>query len=236
VNVDDDGPVRTLTLSRPEALNAFTAEGFQELADRVRDADSDPAVSVVVLTGTGRAFTVGADRENWEPERVASVRETFTAAVMAIAELSKPLIVAVNGYAIGFGATVLGLADVVVISDAARVRTPFAELGTVAEGGSSVTFPALLGHQRAFWMLASGPWLSAAECVSYGLALMACPARELSEITVALARSLARAHPAVLQATKRLMTAGRTEEVRSALENELAEALFLQHGTAEDGV
>lgn len=231
VAVSDRDGVRTLMFDRPEALNAFTGEGYRELAEHLRAADFDSGVAVVLVTGAGRAFCVGADRGNWDPERADDVGAAFRAAALALAELSKPVLAAVNGYAVGFGATMLGLVDIVLIAEDACVRTPFTELGTVPEAGSTVTFPALLGSQRAFWMLTAGPWLSADDCVAYGLALQSCPAGDLLSVARRYADALAQADPVVVRSTKRLLGEGRLAAIRIALDRELACARSIIDGS-----
>jgi enoyl-CoA hydratase/carnithine racemase len=224
ISQSDQGRVRTLLLDRPEALNTLDMEAFGELARALRRSDQDPHVSVVLLRGAGSAFTAGADRGNWEPANRERVRAAFVDVVTALAQLTKPLVCAVHGVAIGFGGTLLGHADVVIMAADARVRMPFGELGMVPEAGSSVTFPALLGHQRAFWTLVGSPWLSGADCVGMGLALRACPAAELVDVAMAHAQQLSRAPVAVLQASKRLLTSDSRKAVQEAMQRELEAA------------
>ena len=135
---DADG-VRTLTLNRPEALNAFNEALYDATTDALLEADADPAVAVVVLTGTGRAFSAGNDLVEMQaritdPE-FTSGKHGFPGMIEALTALRKPLILAVNGLGVGIGATILGYADLVFMSSTARLKCPFTSLGGGAGGG-----------------------------------------------------------------------------------------------------
>ena len=169
LEVRDADRVRTLTLNRPEALNAFNNPQFDEVAEAFLAARDDDDVRVVVLTGAGRAFSAGADLS--EAGRTAKVVHGFGGMAHIIAEFPKPFVVAVNGLGVGVGATVCGLADFAFMASSARLRCPFSELGLVAEAGSTLTFPALMGRQKAAWMLMSSDWMSAEQCKDMGLVL-----------------------------------------------------------------
>ena len=134
LRIEDDGAVRTLVFARPEAANAFNEELYHAAARALRDAASDDAVSVVLLTGEGRAFTAGTDiKEMAEIARDHAAGRSdqemgggFIALVDALAEFPKPLMAAVNGSGVGLGITMLGHCDVVLIAEQLRTaRTAF---------------------------------------------------------------------------------------------------------------
>ena len=172
LNITDHGRVRTAALNRPEALNAFTKRQFDEVAEAFLDAEADDNCRVLVLTGTGRAFSAGADLG---PETDYRPVHGLDGMLGAIVDFPKPLVLAVNGLGVGIGATLAGLADFVFMAESARLRCPFSTLGLVAEAGSTRTFPALMGRQRAMWFLMASEWMGATECKEAGLALAVFP-------------------------------------------------------------
>jgi enoyl-CoA hydratase/carnithine racemase len=210
----DDGNVRVLTLNRPQKLNAFTPDGYRVLRGRLDDAASDTAVSVCVLTGAGRAFSSGVDLSFVSrPNGAAELGTEFDPLMERLATFPKPLLAAVNGVAVGFGATLLLHCDVVVVDEAAEVRMPFARLGTTAEASSSWLLPQRVGAQTASWLLLSGAGLDAASAVSSGFALCTAAAGEALAATLQRARTIA-AHPLpALVANKALLRHGWAEQI-----------------------
>jgi enoyl-CoA hydratase/carnithine racemase len=220
---DDRAKVRLLTLNRPAALNAFDQQLYDAFTESLIDADQDDDVSVVIVTGAGRAFSTGTDladlAAHGDFRRGPQARHGFDGLIDVLLSLRKPLVCAVNGLAVGLGATMLGHADLVFMADAARVRCPFTALGLAPEAGSSVTFPQLMGRQQAAWVLLSSAWLDAAECLRMGLAFQVVPSERLLDAALQHAHEIAR-HPLdSLVATKRLINDGGT---RLAVERESA--------------
>jgi len=196
LRIQDDGAVRELTLARPDVLNAFDRELYDLLADALTTAATDPGVSVVVLTGEGRAFSAGTDLEELRGSaegRRAAVR-AFEHCVDALVTFPKPLLCAVNGPAVGAGATLLHHADIVLMAEDAKVRYPFAGMGVAPEAGSSWTLPRLVGPAAAAWILLTGEWVPATECVELGLAWQCYPGTQLLPEAHRLAQTIA-AHP-----------------------------------------
>lgn len=170
IRISDEGSVRIVELHRPDALNAFSGLLMDELTDAFIEARDTATVKAVILTGAGRAFSAGADlqemgRTTYRP------RHGFAGLLDAILDFPKPFLLAVNGLGVGIGATICGLADFVYMAASARLRCPFSTLGLTAEAASTVTFPQLMGRQRAAWFLMSAEWMTAAECKEAGLAL-----------------------------------------------------------------
>ena len=221
VRISDRDRVRTILMHRPERLNAFDGGLVNDLADALVDAAADPEVAVIVLSGSGRAFSTGADLKALaEPREAVGDGNGFTRLLNTMADLPKPLLMAVNGFAVGFGMTMLAFADVVLMSTEARLRCPFTELGAPTEAGSSYLFPQLLGRQQAAWILLSSEWISGAEAHAIGLAWKLCEPDELLDVTYDHARRLA-AHPnASLGTVKRLMNAPQRAELDAAIERE----------------
>lgn len=183
MQIDDDGGVRTLTLNRPEALNAFNEALYDATTVALRDADADPAVAVVVLTGTGRAFSAGNDLVEMQARITdpgfQSGEHGFPGMIEALTALRKPLILAVNGLGVGIGATILGYADLVFMASNARLKCPFTSLGVAPEAASSYLLPRLIGRQNAAWMLLSSEWVDADEALRMGLAWKVCEPEDL---------------------------------------------------------
>ncbi len=133
-----------------------------------------------------------------------------------LVEFPKPLLCAVNGIAIGVGATMLGLADLVFMSSDARLRCPFTSLAVAPEAASSFTFPRLLGRQNAAWALMSSEWLGASECLDMGLAWKVCPPEDLLAETLRYARVLASKPISSLIETKRVIVEPWRAEIAAA--------------------
>lgn len=183
LQISDDNRVRTLTLNRPDVLNAFNEELYNATAVALRDAATDPDVAVVLLTGAGRAFSAGNDlvemqRHITDPA-FNEQGSHFSDMIEALAELPKPLICAVNGVGVGIGATILGYADLVFMSSTARLKTPFTSLGVAPEAASSYLLPRLMGRQNAAWLLLSSEWVDAVEAHRMGLAWRVCEPDDL---------------------------------------------------------
>ncbi|MEM9745561.1 MAG: enoyl-CoA hydratase/isomerase family protein [Actinomycetota bacterium] len=225
------GRVRIVTLDRPESLNAFNAELFDDLADAFLDATVDDDVRVLVLTGAGRAFSAGADLTQMG-DSTATPRHGFPGLLDAIVDFPKPFVLAINGVGVGIGATIAGLADLTFMAEDARLRCPFAALGLTAEAASTYTFPRLLGPQRAMWFLMSSEWMEAEQCVEAGLALEVCEPGALLDRTLERASALAELPPASLAATKRLVVGSQREQLRAAIRAENEELDRLLGGPA----
>lgn len=183
LRISDENRVRTLTLDRPEALNAFNEALYEATATAIRDAADDPEVAVVLLTGEGRAFSAGNDLKEMQ-ERLADASLTsegshFTDLISALTDFPKPLICAVNGLGVGIGTTILGYADLVFMSSEARLKTPFTSLGVAPEAASSYLLPQLVGRQNAAWLLMSSEWVSADEALRMGLVWRVCAPDDL---------------------------------------------------------
>ncbi|WP_375487420.1 enoyl-CoA hydratase/isomerase family protein [uncultured Mycobacterium sp.] len=194
LQIDDQNGVRTLTLNRPEALNAFNEALYDATAEALLAAAEDPDIAVVLLTGAGRAFSSGTDLGEMQARVTdpdfAAGKYGFTGLIDALSGFPKPLICAVNGVGLGIGTTILGYADLAFMSSTARLKCPFTSLGVAPEAASSYLLPQLVGRQNAAWLLMSSEWVDAEEALRMGLVWKVCePAALLSE---------ARRHAAIL--------------------------------------
>ena len=230
LTITNQGRVRTAALNRPEALNAFNKRQFDEVAEAFLGAEQDDDCRVLVLTGTGRAFSAGADlgpTTDYQPVH------GLDGMLHAIVDFPKPFVLAINGLGVGIGATLAGLADFVFMAESARLRCPFSTLGLVAEAGSTRTFPALLGRQQAMWFLMASEWLSAAQCKEAGLALDVFPDDGFMDAVGEKAGHLAALPPESLVAAKRLIVdAAEREHLKKVIAAENAALAKLSGGPA----
>lgn len=234
--IDTRNRVRTLTLNRPDALNAFDEALYDATTQAFLDAADDPEVAVVVLTGTGRGFTAGTDLKEMaqrvaDPEFVPG-KFGFPGFIDALVAFPKPLIIAVNGLGLGLGTTILGFADLAFISTEARFKCPFTSLGVAPEAASSYLLPRLLGRQEAAWVLMSSEWISAEQAVEIGLGWRLCSPEELLPAAIEHAEKLARQPISSLVAVKRTMFEPIRAQVEAARERETAAFAELMGGPA----
>ena len=181
--ITDENRVRTLTLNRPEALNAFNEALYDATSEALNQAADDPEVAVVLITGTGRAFSAGQDLAEMQaritdPEFIQG-KHGFPGLIDALGRFPKPLICAVNGLGLGLGATILGFADLAFMSSTARLKCPFTSLGVAPEAASSYLLPQLIGRQNAAWLLMSSEWVDADEAQRMGLVWKVCEPDDL---------------------------------------------------------
>ena len=226
LEVHDEDRVRTLTLNRPEALNAFNEALYDATTIALREAAEDPHVAVVLITGSGRAFSAGADLYEMQ-QRIrnpgfAGGGSGFIAMIDTLSAFPKPLICAVNGVGVGIGATILGYADLAFMSTTARLQCPFTSLGVAPEAASSYLLPRLVGRQNAAWVLLSSDWISAAGALEMGLVWKLCEPEELLPEARRHAAVLASRPIPSLIAVKTTMTAPLRAEIDAARERENA--------------
>jgi enoyl-CoA hydratase/carnithine racemase len=236
LRIEDRNRVRTLTLDRPDALNAFNEALYDATTEALRAAADDPGVAVVLLTGAGRAFSAGTDllemhARATDPDFVPG-EHGFPGLVDALVEFPKPLICAVNGVGLGIGATILGFADLALMSATARLKCPFTSLGVAPEAASSYLLPRLLGRQDAAWVLLSAEWISADEALRMGLVWQVCEPDDLLPEAVRHAELLAARPISSLVAVKRTMTEPLREGIAAARQRENAAFAELMGGPA----
>ena len=228
LNIADDNRVRTLTLNRPEALNAFNEALYDATTAALHDAADDPDVSVLIITGAGRAFSAGTDLAEMQayiadPGNFPGDYGTgFIGLVDALTAFPKPLICAVNGLGLGIGATILGFADLAFMSTEARLKCPFTSLGVAPEAASSYLLPQLIGRQNAAWLLLSSEWIGAEEAKAMGLVWKVCEPGDLMAEAHRHAEVLATRPLSSLMAVKRTMTSPVLPEIESARARENA--------------
>jgi 2-(1,2-epoxy-1,2-dihydrophenyl)acetyl-CoA isomerase len=204
---DVQGGVATLTLNRPDALNALNADLRRGLLAAVKSAARDEAVRAVVITGAGRGFCAGADLRGGSGERDFRrvLAAEYNPLIEAIRGCPKPVIAAVNGVAAGAGMSLALAADLVIAAEEARFVPAFHRIGLVPDSGLARTLVRALGRHQAFEILAGERQLSATQARDAGLVATVVPATELGDETGRLAARLAAGATRGLALTKRLL-------------------------------
>jgi enoyl-CoA hydratase/carnithine racemase len=219
--------ILTLTLNRPEHLNAFTVEMAQELIDAFDRASNDDKVRVVVVTGEGKAFCAGMDLsvggnvfgldESQLPDmadmearcagdgKIDSVRDTGGLVALAIYECNKPVIAAINGAAVGIGATMTCAMDIRLASEKARIGFVFNKIGITPEACSSWFLPRIVGISQALEWVYTAEILSADDALAGGYVKAIVPPEQLLDEAYTLARRIAKHSPVAIAMSRQMM-------------------------------
>lgn len=218
-----DGPVGTITLNRPDRLNAVNEELYEQAIVALRDADADPGIRAVVLTGSGRAFCVGADLKahgsgTRTPERQRYYTDLGQRVCEQMQTMSTPVIAAVAGYALGAGAEMAVSSDFLLMADDAQMGFPEASIGTFVGGGVTHRLPRLVGLRKATELLILGDRFTGAQAVEWGLAHQAVPSDSLGGTARKLAETLATKAPLSLAKVKAALY--RDDGIEAALRTE----------------
>ncbi len=221
---EQDGAVLTLTLDRPDALNALNAELRGALLAAVKAAARDDAVRAVILTGAGRGFCAGADLRGGGDERQFRrvLSAEYNPLIEAIRALPKSVVAAVNGAAAGAGMSLALAADLVVAAEGVRFVPAFARIGLVPDSGLARMLVRAVGRHRAFEILMGERHLHAEEAHALGLVAAVVPADALPETAMALARRLAAGPTRGIGLTKRLVNAAEDATLADSLAVEAA--------------
>jgi 2-(1,2-epoxy-1,2-dihydrophenyl)acetyl-CoA isomerase len=224
VDVEADSRIATVTLNRPDALNALTVPMKVDLLAAFRRLERDDGVRAVILTGAGRAFCAGQDlRERLEPDAAplgVEVRERYNPIILLMRHLPKPIVGAINGVAAGAGASLAMACDLRVASDAASFALAFGRVGLVPDSGATWFLPRLVGDTRAAELALLGDPVSAADALRLGLVGRVVAAAELASEARSIAARLAAGAPRALALTKRALAASWQRDLESALEYE----------------
>jgi enoyl-CoA hydratase/carnithine racemase len=203
VEFEADGPVAVARINRPDRLNALNAEVQSELSAAFARVDREPQIRVLILTGTGRAFCAGADIDelSTRPVEAAAYLESSLAFLSSPERVRKPVIAAVNGYALGGGLELCIACDLVVASDRARFGVPEPKLGVIP-GYAVQRLPRLVGVVRAREILLTARQLSAEEALAYGLVGRVVPHDTLLEEARKVAAEVAELAPLAIRVLK----------------------------------
>ncbi|WP_096700515.1 enoyl-CoA hydratase-related protein [Magnetospirillum sp. 15-1] len=203
IRVEQDGAVTILTLDRPEARNALSLALTLALEGVLDDAEVDDATRVVLLRGAGGDFAAGADLKEMLPLTEAEVRATdFSGCCPRLGRMTKPVVVAVDGYALGGGCELVEMCDIVIAADNAWFGHPEITVGTMPGAGGSQRLPRTVGKHKAMDLLLTGRRMDAAEAERCGLVSRVVPAERLMDEALGVARRLAGLSPAILAMVK----------------------------------
>ncbi len=226
-----------LTLNRPSALNAWTAQLGRELGAALDHLADDPDVRAVAITGEGRAFSSGADLKNRAEsdgtmDVQTALREIYNPVMLRVRTLPKPVIAAVNGPAVGIGCSLALACDLIVAAESAYFLMAFVNIGLTLDGGASHTLPARVGHARAFEIAYLGERIGAAQALEWGLVNRVVPDGELQGTVEGVASKLAAGPPGAYAAIKRSINARLYAEFEAALD--LEAGLQQERATSSD--
>lgn len=215
--------VMTIRFNRPEKKNAITAAMYHRMTEALQEANADDEVKAVVFLGTDGCFSAGNDMGDFLAYAMSGSSEPPAAAVFikALAMAEKPLVSGVDGLAIGIGTTLNLHCDLTVASGRSLFKTPFVDLALVPEAASSLLAPRIMGHQRAFAMLAMGDGFSAEAALDAGLIWKVVSPNEVELEALALAANLAKKPPQALQIARNLIR-GPRDELLARMDEELA--------------
>ena len=247
--------ILTLTLDRPDQLNSFTVEMANELIASFEQASEDDEVRVIVVTGSGRAFCAGMDLTSVgnvfgldndlnptlqdlqerldDPEIMAGVRDTGGRVTLAIYDCKKPVIAAINGAAVGIGATMTCAMDIRMASDKARIGFVFNKIGITPEACSSWFLPRLVGLSKALEWVYTGEILSADAALEAGFIRSISKPEELLEDAYELAAKIAQHSPVALALTRQMMYRNSAQD--HPLEAHRIDSLAMHHVSRHDG-
>lgn len=242
IRTETQNHVTTITLDRPEKLNAFSGTMREDLLAALRAADSDPSCCVVVITGAGRAFCAGGDvdfmsalQKEGDVTRFQTLLDTGRGIVTTIAEMAKPVVAAINGVAAGAGCNLALACDYRIASEAARLGETFVRIGLHPDWGGTWFLPRLVGPGRALEILMTGRMVDAREALAIGMVDRVVPAAALVAETTALTRTIAQGPPLAIADIKRALAASRANTLRAQvdLENEHQLRAFHSHDARE---
>jgi 2-(1,2-epoxy-1,2-dihydrophenyl)acetyl-CoA isomerase len=222
VETSRDGAVLTITLNRPDVLNAFNAALHAALAAALKDA-RDPEIRAVVVTGAGRGFCVGQDLTEFREaagDIADRLRDTYHPNVLAVRALEKPVIAAVNGPAAGAGLSFACACDIRLAADTATFIPAFVNIGLIPDSGGTFFISRLLGPARAAEWMTSGRRLTATEAHAWGLVSEVVQEDDLAARAAELASTLAALPTRAIGMTKRLFDAAPTNRLEEQLELE----------------
>lgn len=230
--------IATVTLNRPDKLNAYTTEMGEEVVAVFRRLRDDPSVRVVLLTGAGRGFCAGVDLEHLKAHQSGRSagsgprlgEEDFLKVFpLEMVEYPKPIVAAVNGAAIGVGVTMILPADVRIAAEGAKLGLTFAKLGILPGLGSTHLLPRLVGRAKALELVLTAKVIRAEEAAEIGLVNQVVPAEALLETARTMAAQMAECRPEVLAAAKRAVNFGADASMEAAMRNEESSSAELRN-------
>jgi 2-(1,2-epoxy-1,2-dihydrophenyl)acetyl-CoA isomerase len=231
--------IATITLNRPDKLNAYTTEMGEEVVSALRAVREDDGVRAVILTGAGRGFCAGVDLEHLKAHQAGQNaaagkaprlgEEDFLRKMpLELVEFPKPVIVAINGAAIGVGVTMALPCDIRIAAAGAKIGVTFAKLGILPGLGSTHLLPRLVGMAKALELVLTAKVIRAEEAAEIGLVNAVVPGETLMDEARAMAAQMAECRPEVLAAAKRALLHGAQVSLADAMSNEQEQSAELR--------
>lgn len=226
--LDTSEGIATVTLNRPDKLNAYTVDMGEEIVDAFAALQDDDAVRAVILTGAGRGFCAGVDLDHLKEQAGATessgprlgeerlVREF----PLTLLDYPKPVIAAINGHAIGVGITMVLPADIRLAASGAKLGLTFAKMGILPGLGSTYLLPRLVGAAKARELVLTASVIQAEEAAAIGLVNRVVPPDELMPLAREMATQMAACKPEVIRAAKGLLAAGEADAAAAAMGRE----------------
>ncbi|EJL91972.1 enoyl-CoA hydratase/carnithine racemase [Herbaspirillum sp. CF444] len=221
IQITKDNGILTIGFNREEKKNAITAAMYQQLADAIKDAETDNAVRAILFTGKPQAFSAGNDLEDFLKNPPNSKEAPVFKFLWEISHASKPVVAAVSGVAVGIGTTLLLHCDLVYAADNAKFSMPFTQLGLCPEAASSLLLPHLVGYQRAAEKLLLGEAFDAAEARDMGIVNRVLTVEELLPYAQKQAAKLAALPASSIRVTKQLMKKNRVAATETQMAVEI---------------
>jgi enoyl-CoA hydratase/carnithine racemase len=233
-----ENTIARITLNRPEALNAFSLPMINSWASALQDAQDDPDIRVIVVSGTGRAFCTGGDVKTLQSgngfiacdnsgqcwgekaiDRKGALTNHIHKVALTLDGMDKPVICAINGLAVGAGLDMAMMCDIRIASTDAKMTSNYVKNGVVPGDGGCFYLPRLVGLSKALELLLTGDFITAQEALNLGLVNKIVPPEELEEAAMEMAQKIAGSPPVSVQMIKRAVYSGwRTRDVRTALD------------------
>ncbi|WP_223596616.1 enoyl-CoA hydratase/isomerase family protein [Neobacillus bataviensis] len=234
------GPVLSLTLNRPESLNAFSPEMILGLKDALRNAQNDEDVQVIILSGSGRSFSAGGDVKNMGQAKGVQVYEhigKLNELILLMKETKKPIIAAVHGFAAGAGFNLALACDLIVAADDSKFALSFSQVGLISDGGGSYHLPRLIGPHLAKQFFFTAEPIPAERLYQLGVINFLFPLENLQEETTKLALKLAHGAGMAFGKQKKLVDQAFTSTLEEILEQErLIQVLMVETEDHQEGI
>ena len=221
ITMNKHDKISLITLNRPAALNSLCMQLVEELVEALKDCDKDANVSAIVLTGSSKAFCAGADIKEMADHTLASAyKSNLLSKAHEISKTRKPIIAAVNGYALGGGCELAMMCDIILAGDKARFGQPEIKLGTLPGLGGSQRLTRYIGKSRAMEIVLTGNFMNAEEAVQRGLASRIVPEDKLVNEAVELAKKIASFSQPVVMMAKEAVNAAYETTLQTGLQFE----------------
>ena len=237
--VEKKDGIAKITINRPDALNALHPDTFRQLQHALLEIDNDPEVRVVIITGTGRAFSAGGDLKYIrnhidDPKALLALGQNFHDTWHIIEHMSKVVIAMVNGLCMAGGIELMEACDLAYAAEDARIGDRHAATGLIPSGGGSQRLPRLIGIRRAKELMFTGDWITAKEAEAIGLINKAVPADKLEETVMEMANKLKERSPMASKFIKYSVNRGMQVDLYSGVEIE--KLASMSHFATEDSV